>query len=103
VGAIIFNLVTVPVGWIRAVLGCKPMVWIGKRSYGLYLWHWPLYVIIGSYWSAHPNRRDVTEFVATFIVAALSYKFIEEPFLRRKVRFQRTESMPVGLVAQEPG
>ncbi|HUC06335.1 MAG TPA: acyltransferase [Acidimicrobiales bacterium] len=92
--AIIVNLVTHPARGIDLVLGSKPLVWLGKRSYGFYLWHWPFYVIVTSYWKVHANRCDVTELALACIAGTLSYKYLEEPFLRRKVRFQATESMP---------
>ena len=99
VGAIIWNLVTDPFRPLQLILASPPMVWIGKRSYGLYLWHWPIYVIVTAYWGIHHNRADLTEFVLAFVAATLSYRFIEQPFLRRKVRFEVTEALPAGATA----
>ncbi len=101
VAAIIWNLVTDPVRWIAAILGSKPFVFLGKRSYGFYLLHWPIYILITSYWGIHRNRCDLTELVLTFIAGTLSYKYIEEPFLRRKVKFQRTEALPKSFTAAD--
>lgn len=61
-------------------------LWIGRRSYGLYIWHWPAFYLtrlaLGKGW------LTVAIGVAlTFIVAGLSYRFIELPFLRRKARY----------------
>ena len=77
------------------------MVWIGRRSYGLYLWHFLIYRSVGSFFHEHhPTNTDrITELALkvgiSFIVAAISYKVIEMPALRLKRRFQPTEAVPV--------
>jgi peptidoglycan/LPS O-acetylase OafA/YrhL len=62
----------------------RTLVWFGKRSYGLYVWHFPIYFLIakvGSPWLA--------PFGVAFAigVAAISYQYIETPFLRLKSRY----------------
>ena len=44
-----------PGGWLGRALDVPPMRWIGERSYGLYLWHWPVFVYTrpGLDWSLH--------------------------------------------------
>lgn len=66
---------------------CHPVsLWIGKRSYGLYVWHWPIYFLVGG---LGLERSIAIPFavIGTFVVAALSYRFIESPFLRLKHRY----------------
>ena len=62
------------------VLGWAPLVWIGKRSYGLYLFHWPIYQAIRG---LAGNKLTVAEFVVamalTVVVTELSYRFVETP------------------------
>ena len=67
----------------QAVTGCSAMpflVWIGTRSYGLYLYHWPIYQIIRN---IAGNKLRFHEFVlamvATVIITELSYRFVETP------------------------
>jgi peptidoglycan/LPS O-acetylase OafA/YrhL len=60
-------------------------LWIGKRSYGLYVWHWPVYFLSGRL--LRPAVAIPFGIVAAFVVAALSYRFIETPFLNLKSRF----------------
>jgi len=64
-------------------LSWKPLVWIGMVSYGLYLWHWPIFVFLDE------NRTHLEgpallalRFGVTFIVAALSFYLIEKPVRR---------------------
>lgn len=68
------------------VLGSAPLVWIGKRSYGIYLWNPPLTAFAGF---AFPEWIPVIPVVLalSFLVPALSYRVVERPFLRLKSRF----------------
>lgn len=60
------------------------LVWFGKRSYGLYVWHLPIYLLI-----AQLGYPILTPFalVLAIAIAELSYRFIELPFLRLKSRY----------------
>ena len=62
---------------IRRILSWPPLVEIGKRSYGLYLWSWPIFVIFGA------TDGEVQPFVAAMIVTVVvteaSYRFLETP------------------------
>ncbi len=67
---------------LRAGLGWAPLVWIGQRSYGVYLWHWPIFVLLtdGVFGGAFDGiTLQVARFVATFAVAAASYRYVEVP------------------------
>ncbi len=63
------------------VLGCAPMRWIGLRSYGIYLWHWPIFAFVRPGievpWEG-PVVVAAQVAVAVFI-AGLSYRFLEQP------------------------
>jgi peptidoglycan/LPS O-acetylase OafA/YrhL len=84
-------LLGVPEGPIHRVFSSAPAVWIGKRSYGLYLYN---QIVFYTFVPLRPHSKlvDVMCLLATFAIAALSYKFVEEPFLRRKDRI-RARSM----------
>jgi peptidoglycan/LPS O-acetylase OafA/YrhL len=79
--AAILGFVTVrPSGWLGSVLAVTPLVWLGRISYGVYLWHWPLFAIVTA------ERTGLTGFLllalrmsTTIAVAALSYYLIEQP------------------------
>ena len=65
---------------VRLGLGWAPLVAVGKRSYGLYLWHWPVFVLAGA---THGSvRRCATAAAITVVVAELSYRYVETPARR---------------------
>jgi peptidoglycan/LPS O-acetylase OafA/YrhL len=68
----------------RRLLGWAPLCWVGVRSYGIYLWHWPVFMV---------TRPDLDvpfeglpllalRLAATVILADLSYRYIETPIRR---------------------
>lgn len=66
-----------------------PLRWLGDRSYGAYLWHWPVWLFLTSHWG-HSIPVIVFAFVITILLATLSYRLIELPFIEvgRKKRNQ---------------
>ena len=62
--------------WFTRVLELRPLRYVGKVSYGLYLWHVPLLAAFGG----------AIGIPLAFVVAGLSYRYVEQPFLRRKRR-----------------
>lgn len=70
------------------ILGSRWMGWIGRRSYGLYLWHFViLSAALNSKLASVPvDLRVSMGIIVSFVVAALSYRWIETPFLRWKDR-----------------
>ncbi len=66
-------------GALRAVLGWKPMVWIGQRSYAIYLWHWPALVLIASKWGPLSVGARVAVVAGSIVAAALSHWLVENP------------------------
>ena len=70
---------------IGRLLGAPLPVLIGKLSYSLYLWHWPL-VVFYVYWTFEfPNAAGVLGlFGASFLAAWLSWRFVEQPFRHSK-------------------
>lgn len=68
----------------NAVLGCAPLRWIGKRSYGIYLWHWPVFMVTrpGMDVPLDGTTLLVLRLAATVLLAHLSYRYVEEPIRR---------------------
>ena len=68
-----------PGSLVGAALGWRPLRWIGVRSYGIYLWHYPVIVLTTPAGSGADLPRAVWQIAASIALAALSWKFIEEP------------------------
>jgi peptidoglycan/LPS O-acetylase OafA/YrhL len=66
---------------IRAVLGSRPFVWLGQRSYSIYLWHWPVFILTRPHsdipLSGYPLLA--IRLAATLALACLSYGLVERP------------------------
>lgn len=67
-------------GWVSQLLSCSPFIFIGKISYSLYLWHWPVtvfwkYAVYDQlYWYDY-----VGMLLISFLLAYLSWRFVEMP------------------------
>jgi peptidoglycan/LPS O-acetylase OafA/YrhL len=85
--AIIFVAVGPNSGWLKTVLSFPPLVWIGKVSYGVYLWHYPVFKYFQNL-GLPPAWKFAGMLAFVFMIAALSYYGLEKPFLRMKQRFQ---------------
>ncbi|MEU6248315.1 acyltransferase family protein [Glycomyces sp. NPDC047010] len=75
-----------------SLLGTGPFQYVGKISYSLYLWHWPILILIPLAVGAEPTvGLNVVLILATIAVAQLSYLYIEEPL--RRARPLKTSNM----------
>ncbi|MEP6650664.1 MAG: acyltransferase, partial [Lapillicoccus sp.] len=68
----------------RSLMSAEPVMWIGRRSYGIYLWHWPVIVVIGQDMRTAPGTfQHVVSAIwcvlVTIALADLSYRFVEAP------------------------
>jgi peptidoglycan/LPS O-acetylase OafA/YrhL len=71
-------------GMFAVLLRWAPLRWIGVRSYGIYLWHWPVIALIGARSAAQPTAAwaRVAETAAAIALAAASWHWIEAPIIR---------------------
>lgn len=80
---------TRPGAWLGRALDVQPLRWVGERSYGIYLWHWPVLLIVavlGEDFEASAWAVAVATVVITVCAAALSYRYIEQPVRRIGLR-----------------
>ncbi|WP_426191541.1 acyltransferase family protein [Massilia sp. DWR3-1-1] len=78
---------------VGTVLGAAPLVWIGKISYSLYLWHWPILVFMKYYAMRDLTTEEKWAAVCLSVLAAyVSLRFVETPF-----RVNRFAAVPRSL------
>jgi peptidoglycan/LPS O-acetylase OafA/YrhL len=70
-------------GPVARVLALRPLVWLGAISYGVYLWHWPIFLALNGErtgWSGWP--LFAIRCAATVVVATASWWLLEQPVRR---------------------
>jgi len=65
--------------WIGRLMGIAPLRWVGTRSYGLYLYHWPIYQVLRDPGQPLQLRQFVIAMLITVPITELSYRFVELP------------------------
>ena len=97
VAALILSLTHQPKSIVAKVLTLPILIWIGRISYSLYLWHGVgiNFVALHLEPSMHLSRfvSEALRLFVTLALAALSYYLVEKPFLKLKKRFEPRLSM----------
>ncbi len=74
-----------PASDMGRILGVRPLQWVGRRSYGVYLWHYPVFAITrpgldhGHFWNLRGVPCFALRLALTLVLAALSYHYVEAP------------------------
>jgi peptidoglycan/LPS O-acetylase OafA/YrhL len=109
-GFVVIDLLTVamilalvhPAGTVLTkAFSVSPLLWIGRRSYGIYLWHWPIFVLTRPGVDVDVNGWLLLalRLILTFAVAEVSYRFVEMPVRNGALgRWWAGRSQPGGLV-----
>lgn len=79
--AIVIAVLVHPASLLSKFWGLPPFVWIGKRSYGIYLWHYPILLLMvpQNGLSETPWWMLLLALAVIFAISAFSYTFVENP------------------------
>ncbi|UFU05641.1 acyltransferase family protein [Ruania halotolerans] len=100
--ALVLGALPGPTNVLHLIFRLRPLAWIGERSYGIYLWHWPVILLVAAFAPAtapdsvaHWVQRGAA-LVLTLAIAAASYRWIEEPV--RRDGFRATARRMIGAL-----
>jgi peptidoglycan/LPS O-acetylase OafA/YrhL len=91
-GAVLLFVADNDMALVSRLLRMRMLQRVGRISYGVYLWHLPLMIFAG----------PVSGAILAFPVAAASYRWVEQPFLRRKAGVSMTAPVTPAVVAPSP-
>jgi peptidoglycan/LPS O-acetylase OafA/YrhL len=82
-----------PASRLGKLLGVKPLRWIGVRSYGIYLWHFPVIILTSPVVNTDGLNvsRAALQVVVSILLAALSWRFVEDPIRRGKMPWKSNQ------------
>jgi len=88
VAALLVAAAAQPTGLLARCLAVQPLRWIGERSYGIYLWHWPIFMVTrpGFELGFGGVAADGLRVGLTLLAAEASYRFVERPIRAGAVR-----------------
>jgi peptidoglycan/LPS O-acetylase OafA/YrhL len=87
---------------VASVLSVSPLVWLGKRSYSLYLWHVVAFALVDAEVASDPYTHPPSAVTrgmmlgAALLMAIVSHAITEAPFGRWKSRLDRRAPPPLG-------
>ena len=99
IAAAVVILAAVDTQWIaKRFLELRPLRLVGRVSYGLYLWHFPIFYAVARHaGSQYKVVRVVLAYGLTVLFAWLSWMLVERPALRLKHRLERNQDVSVAL------
>lgn len=79
--AIVIAVLAHPASRLAKIMGCKPLRWIGVRSYSIYIWHYPVIILTNPTvdTGGFDGFRVLFQLGVSLLLASLSWKYIEEP------------------------
>ena len=98
---VIASVALVPSGVLARVLSVQPMRYLGQISYGIYLWHWPLFLLLTHQRTGlSVNGLLAVRLAITLVVSVLSYHLVELPIREGRVRLPKPRvTAPIALAA----
>ena len=96
--ALIVSLENASGGQPKRMLSSGPMTYLGRISYGIYLWHWPVIIVISHDRYVSPVRLFVLATLIATALAALSFRLLEHPLrTSRLLDRYRTPVIAIGF------
>jgi peptidoglycan/LPS O-acetylase OafA/YrhL len=81
----------------RRLLGSDAMAAIGRRSYSIYLWHWPVFVVVGATAGSWP--RFIVGLAIALLLSEACYRFVEMPIRHGALGALWARRRPIAVVA----
>ncbi|PKE28767.1 acyltransferase [Rahnella sp. AA] len=81
-----FNQETISTKGLRSA----PAAYMGKISYSLYLWHWPVFAINNYIYGSVDVTRVIVCLCITWVLSVMTYSLVETPLRRKTMSFTRT-------------
>jgi peptidoglycan/LPS O-acetylase OafA/YrhL len=87
VSCVLIAVAAHPATWFGCVFGIRPLRWLGRRSYAVYLWHWPVYELLRPGFDVHLSwgATFALRLAVTAVLSELSWRLVEQPFRRGAV------------------
>jgi peptidoglycan/LPS O-acetylase OafA/YrhL len=86
--ALVIGITIHPGSQLRTLRGWEPLRWVGERSYAIYLWHYPIIILTTPVGASPSVVRGLLQTLATLGIAALSWRYIEQPVRHGALRRQ---------------
>lgn len=82
---------------VGSTLARKPLVYIGKLSYSIYLWHWLVIIIVKDQISASPLILNALIVVTTLLLSVIGYQLIEHPIRKLPIPIRFTQPVAISV------
>ena len=93
---VLCSLYRAKIGWIYSLLSSRPLVFIGKISFSLYLWHWPIFVLFRWTIGLETYLNQILALSLVVMCSMFSFYFIEQPLRRLANGLSKKFIIPAG-------